>query len=235
MVQREGVLQDRRCERMVLQSGVNTLIQETKYLQFRPFFVFGINNIPGRSRAVGIFQIFIIDFQIFIIMLVFIQVVFAYTPAGVLAFLQPPKAFFLFLFSEMEEKLHDQITIIGQGSFSGIDALYPAGVRGVIDLAAHLLCNDLLHPEVIEESEFSCLGDLLHVAVEEGIAHFFCRWFCHCFDNKETGIDTADDPSDHTSFSGGTPSFKDDHDGQPGLFDLCLIYRKFFPCLFHLF
>ena len=99
---------------MVLQSSVNTLVQETKYLQFRPLFVFGVNNIPGSSRAVGILQIFIIDFQILIIMLVFIQVVFAYTPAGIFAFQQFTKAFFLLLFAELEEKFHDQITIIGQ-------------------------------------------------------------------------------------------------------------------------
>ena len=74
---------------MVLQSSVNTLVQETKYLQFCPLFVFGVNNIPGSRRAVGILQIFIIDFQILIIMLVFIQVVFAYTPAGVFASFLP--------------------------------------------------------------------------------------------------------------------------------------------------
>ena len=133
----------------------------------------------------------------------------------------------------MEEEFHDQVAVVGQRPLCCINTFYPAGVGRVIDLALHFLCDDFLHPEVIEKDKLAGLGNLFHIPVQEGITQLFCRGLRHGLDNKEAGVNAADDTSDHASLSGGAPSLKNDHYRQLCFFDLRLIYGELFSGLLH--
>ena len=99
---------------MILERSVDALIQEPQNLQFRPLFVLCVDDVPGSRGTIRVLQISVINFQIFIIMLVFMEVVLIYAPAGVFVTGKDAEAFFLFLFAQLEEELHDQVTIVGQ-------------------------------------------------------------------------------------------------------------------------
>ena len=122
-VERESVLADRSCKGVILECGIDTLIQEAQYLQLSPFAVLCVNYVPGGRRAVRILQIFVVHVQILIVMFVLMKIGLTHAPAGVFVCLQGSQTLFLLFFAELEEKLHDQIAVVSQRALCGVDTL----------------------------------------------------------------------------------------------------------------
>ena len=170
-VQAEGILQDRDCQRVILERGVYPLIQETQNLQLRPLFVGGVDDIPGGCGPVCVFQIPVVGLQVFFVLFVFENIILIHPPGSTLVVQKSLETFLLGLLTDMEKEFHHQIAVVSKGSLGRIDAAHASGISLFIDLAGHLLPGDLLHPESIKENKFSCLRDLFHIAVQEWIAH----------------------------------------------------------------
>ena len=100
-LEREGVLQDRDGERMVLERGVDRLIQEGQNLEFGPLFVLRVDDVPGSRRAVGVLEIAVKDIKALVIVLVLPEVVLVDAPLRVLVGEEGVKAGFLLLFRDL--------------------------------------------------------------------------------------------------------------------------------------
>ena len=231
----EYILADRRGERMVFEGGVNALVEEAQDLQFSPFLIAGVNYVPGSRGAVCVLKILLVYVQIFLVMLVLVQVVVIHSPTGILVLHQVVQTLFLLFFADVEEELHHQVAVVGERALSCIDAAYPLLVLMLVDLAFHQLCDNLIHPVGIKECEFARLRDFQQIPVEEGIALFFFSRCGHCSDTEKAGVDALDDPSDHAALARGAPSFKNDHYGKLRFFDLHLESVQLLLCLFELF
>ena len=221
LLQRECVLQNRYSERMILQSRVDTLIQETEYLKFRPFLVLRINDIPWGDGAIRVTQIFVIYFLALFIVLVLPQIILVNTPAGVLAGEKSSESSGLFLLADVKEELHDKISVVCQLTFRCIDTVDPALIILFGKRSVDNAVGDFLHPACIEELELARLRYFNKIAIKERFSLLLlCRLCIGRCDLKETRIDILDNARDNTSLSCRTPALKDDHDRQLGCLDL---------------
>ena len=225
-IEREDILPDRCRERMVLQCGLNSLVEEAKDLELCPFLVARVDDIPGSCGAVRVFEVLLIHIEIFLVVFVLVQVVVDDSPAGVFIFHEVAKAPFLLFFADVEEEFHHQVAVVSERALRGVDAADALFVLLISQLALHQLRRHFVHPVSVEECEFSGLRDLQQISVQEGIALLFGRRGGHGPDAEEAGVDTLDHSSDHASFARGAPAFENDYHRKFSLFDLHLIAEQ---------
>ncbi len=223
-LKREGILQDRDGERMVLKRGVDRLIQESQDLEFGPLFVLRVDDVPGSRRAVGVLEIAVKDIKALVIVLVLPEIVLVYAPLRVFVGEEGVKAGFLLLLRDVEEELYDQVAVVVQLAFGCIDAADTPLVGRLVEGAVQHAVHDFLHPAGIEELELSGLRDLDEVAVQERFPLFLLgRGGIGRRNAEEARVDVLDNFADDAAFSGGAPPLKDDHDGELGILDLHLV------------
>ncbi len=231
-LEREGVLQDRNGERVVLERSVDRLVQEGENLQLGPFFVLRVDDVPGSRGAVGVLEVAVVDIEALVVVLVLPEIVFAYAPFRVLVREERVKAGLLLLLRDVEEEFHDQVAVVVQLSLGGVDAADALLVGGLVDRAVKHAVDDLLHPAGIEELELAGLRDLDEVAVEEGLSHFLLgRGGVGRRDAEEARVDVLDDIGDDAALAGGAPALKNDHDRELRILDLHLVGEQFFALL----
>ena len=120
---RKHILQQRHCQRTVLQCNVNAFRQCLHDLQFRPLPRFCIYNIPWGRRRIGRFQIPVIYFHASVIMLILPFIAFTDPPFCVNILQKSVNPLFLLLLPDLEEKFHHQIPVVRQLSFKTADTV----------------------------------------------------------------------------------------------------------------
>ena len=201
MIQREDVLADRSRESVVLERGLDPLVEVAEDLELRPLFSGRVDDVPRRGCAVSVLQVLLEDIQVFLVVLVLMQVVPVDSPAGVLVSHQGVQPPFLLFLADVEEELHDQVAVVGERALGRVDAADPLFVDGVVQIVFHQSCGHFIHPIGVEESELAGFRDLQKIPVQEGIALLFRSRGFHCPDFEEARVDAPDDPSDDAALA----------------------------------
>ena len=93
------------------------------------------------------------------------EIIFADTPDRIFFMLQVSYPFCLFFLRDMQEKFHDQITVIGKLPFKTSHTLDPFCVILIGKFSVQLVFYDLIHPARIEKYKFSLFRDPSEIAV----------------------------------------------------------------------
>ena len=170
LTEREHILKDRNRLCSAGKRCVDSVYEDIKKLNLRPFFVFCIDDVPGRLGLIGLRQIFFIDIQAFLIMLILPFIEFADSPLRILVFGQLLYALFLLFFVYMEKELKDQIPVIRKLSFEILDAGHAGLILCIGQFPAQVFAGHFLHPAPVKKLIFSGLGDLHKMSVKERFA-----------------------------------------------------------------
>ena len=93
------------------------------------------------------------------------EIIFADTPDRIFFMLQVFDPFCLFFLRDMQEKFHDQITIIGKLALKTSHTLDPFCIILIGKFSVQLVFYDLIHPARIEKYELSLFRDPSEIAV----------------------------------------------------------------------
>ena len=187
------VLQDRRSNIVVLECRLNSLVQELEHLELSKLLILTVYDVPRRRRVVGVLEILVVNLNAVVVMLVLIKVALIDTPLRILVVHELFETFLLLLLTDLEEELHDEITVINERPLSPVDRIDPLLILAVAQELFHPKVRDLLHPEGIIERELALLRDLLHVPVKERISQILLCRLRESLDPEKSRVDVLDD------------------------------------------
>ena len=163
--QREGIRQQRHRFGLVLQRHMDALYQRFQRLQFRPFRVGGVQNVPGRGGGVGQRQRVVEHLAAFLVVRVLPQVKVRCPPRGIPVGPQRLQTALLLLPVDVQEKLHHQIAVVGELTFKALDALQTGVIVLLVQLSAEKFRGGLLDPAAVIKRKAADSRNVLHKAV----------------------------------------------------------------------
>ena len=146
-----------------------------QHLQFRPFSVAGIYDVPWCCGCVGVTHVAGEYFFTFFVMFILPFVKICHTPSGVFVIQKQLLTFLLLIPVNLHEKFQHQIAVICELAFEAADTVDPSGIFLSCQTAFQTFPAGLLHPAGIQECEFAGFRDLPEISVQERIPQVFCR------------------------------------------------------------
>ena len=128
-------------------------------------------------------------------MLVLIKVALVDAPLRILVVEELFEAFLLLLLTDLEEELHDKITVINERSLRLVDRVDHLLIFIVVEIIFNARVRNLFHPEGVVERELALLRDLLHVAVKKRISEFLLGRLRESLYPEKSRVDILDDLS----------------------------------------
>ena len=224
--QRKYVLQHRHRKGAVLHGNVDPLCQRLQHLKLRPFSGTGVHHIPRNRRGIGGIQIPVKDIQALFVVFILPSVRFIDAPSGVDVILQLADPLFLFLRTDVQEKFHDQISVVCELTLKAADT----GNSPVIGLVVHgphkAGPGHFVHPARIHEHKFSRFRDLGKIPPQKRFSPVLFPYDLHGRHLEKSRVYVSDHLSDGASLSGSTPSLQQDQYRQPVFLDLHLPGRQ---------
>ena len=196
----------------VFHSDLNIADHSLQYLQLCPFPVTGIYDIPWRRGSIGISHILIKNFSAFFIMIILPEIIFIHSPARILALQEIFHSFLLFFTVDLHKKFQENISVICQLTLKSANTVDPLHITVTFQFLVHTVAAGLVHPSGIQKCEFAIFRNFLEIPVKKRSPQIFLCWSRHGSNFEKTRINILDDLAYGTSFSGSSPSLKqNDH------------------------
>ena len=204
---------------LLCQRRLQGLCHGLQYLHGGVILVRRLNDIPGCILCISLFQHFLVEQQITVVLLISLPVVLRHSPGGLFFFRQLFKALFLLCFGDVEEQFDDHRPIVRKLLLKGTDILeylrdFPLFYQTVKPVRQHLPV-----PAPVKYGNPALFGSQRPESPQKWTHGLFLCLPVAGIYVKPARVQCLDQPVDLCSFSGSPHSLKENDHRYPGFFE----------------